>query len=672
MQLPALLEVAAHSLAAVFGLWLGLTVVTRSVSPASRVFAVLSLAIVAWSSSIIVQRLSTSAEAGLAAHAIEELMAATIIAGTAHFSLWIASEGLVGTRQRRAILWIYMANYLFALPTILATVATLPTLTTEPLVGTVFAWIWIAVRLMTLVIAGRWLLQALHVAEPGSLRHRQVRAALAMVVMGGVGGGMRFLPVVGQLDAWLGVSLVAFAVVLAAYAVFSAGIFFGPIVAARAFRSSLLGGFGLLLVIVMALTVDAGSRRFTGMDVPLFTVMALIVTVTLYEPVTERLRSRLASDGPRAAARRRLLRALGQPGVVAAPADAGVGPALARLASTINVVGLTVAAVDGSIIATEGAGASLSGIVPIPLMADGEILGELRIGRTASGAALSPRDEDLLGMSAAYVAAALRTGRREDEQVDRLAGLVEERAAIDTQATTLHLALLQHGDAVVRLRVLALGPLRVECAGRPIERWGGDKAGTRQAQGLFAFLLDRGERGVTKDEVLELIWPDTDLERADLAFHRTMVGLRHTLEPVRDGRTSQAIRFRNDRYRLDSTIVEWSDINAFLEHLDAAGGISDDRVRLTHLEEARRLHRGDYMDDCPYFGDSSEAEEQRNHLRARVTDLRVAIGETYERMGDRLSAAAAFREAIRGAPDGCSQADAGLARLGIQGGAAAP
>ena len=118
------------------------------------------------------------------------------------------------------------------------------------------------------------------------------------------------------------------------------------------------------------------------------------------------------------------------------------------------------------------------------------------------------------------------------------------------------------------LRVHALGPLRVERDGAPIERWGGDKAGTRQAEALFAFLFDRGERGVTKDEVLQIIWPDTDLSKADLAFHRTMVGLRGTLDPGR-GRKS-VIRFHNDRYRLDPAVIAWSDASEFLARLASA------------------------------------------------------------------------------------------------------
>ena len=57
------------------------------------------------------------------------------------------------------------------------------------------------------------------------------------------------------------------------------------------------------------------------------------------------------------------------------------------------------------------------------------------------------------------------------------------------------------------------------------------KAGNRQAQALFAFLFDRGPRGVLKDEVIEVLWPEVSLTQADLAFHRTLGGLRRVLEP---------------------------------------------------------------------------------------------------------------------------------------------
>jgi DNA-binding SARP family transcriptional activator len=246
-----------------------------------------------------------------------------------------------------------------------------------------------------------------------------------------------------------------------------------------------------------------------------------------------------------------------------------------------------------------------------------------------------------------------------------LASLAEARAAVESQATELHAALTEHRDGSAGLRVAALGPLRVEREGVPVERWGGDKAGTRQAQALFAFLFDRGERGVAKDEALELLWPDTELERADLAFHRTLGGLRATLDPGRAGGSSAVIRFVNDRYRLNAAAVTWSDVGAFLAALDAAAVTEDPREQARLMDEARRLYRGDYLDDCPFYGDSAFVEDRRTLLRDRYVDLVVALGERYESAGDRLSAAAAFREAMQRAPEGCPPAAAGLARMGF-------
>jgi DNA-binding SARP family transcriptional activator len=327
------------------------------------------------------------------------------------------------------------------------------------------------------------------------------------------------------------------------------------------------------------------------------------------------------------------------------------------------VTGLTVSAPDGSLIASEGAPPARGSVVRIPLLEGGELVGEMRVGETASGAPLDTRDLRLLELSASYVASALRTGRREDEQAAELARLAEARAAVDSHAEALHTALVERSDVAPGVRVFALGPLRVEREGNRIEHWGGDKAGSRQAQGMFAFLYDRGERGVAKDEVLELIWPDVDLERADLAFHRTMGGLRSTLDPDHRRGDGSAIRFSNDRYRLGDALVAWSDVDAFLTVLDAAAADRSSRQQL--LEQARRLYRGEFLDDCPYYGDSAFVEHRRAHLRGRFVDLVVTLGEAYESGGDRMSAAAAFREAVMRAPDGCPPAVAGLARLGL-------
>jgi hypothetical protein len=666
---PEQLEVAAHSLIAVLGVWLGLTVFTRSRALQSRIFTFLSLALVTWSCAIIVQRLSGQLPVVQFAHAIEEMASALIVPATAHLSLAIATEGHPTGGRRRVIGVLYVVSMLFALPGIVTPGTPIsmvaPQFSLGPVPGPVLGWGWVASRLGTLSIGAIWLLQAFRETQAPDPRRRQLGVTLATVLVAAVGGAIRFLPVIGDSDPWIGISLVAVAMVLAAAAVLPAGVFFAPEVAGKAFWASIGLGLGLFLLVGALVAVDTASRSLLGMDLPLLTAMALVVTIALYEPAATWLRARLHDRSPQALARERLLRALGQSSLTARAADAGVQPALTRLTRALDLTGAAVIRRDGSIAASEGTVPEVSDLPTTALIVEDEVVGELRIGPTRSGRPLTQRDEELVRLSATYLASALLTGRREDQQAEALSDLSEDRAQLDSTASTLHVALLQRASAVPGLHVFALGTLRVERGDERIQRWGGEKAGTRQAQALFAFLFDRGERGVAKDEALELIWPDTDLERADLAFHRTLGGLRHTLDA--DGRRArQVIRFYNDRYRLDPAVIDWSDVSAFLGRLDEARASSDRAGTLRLLEAARALYRGEYLDDCPFYGDSAHVEDRRDALRGRCVDLLLALGEGYEQAGDRVSAAAAYRDALAMSDD-CPPAQAGLTRLAHQG-----
>ena len=663
---PKLLEVTAQSLTAVLGVWLGLTVLTRSRAPQARVFALLALALVAWSTAVIEQRLSTAISAVQMAHAVEELAAAVIVPATAHFSLMIATEGHPSRRQLRLIVLAYIVNVAFALPGVYDRSAPIaisaPQLIISPVPGAALGWAWILTRLVTLLAACGWLIGAFRRAKSDVRRRRQLGLTLATVAVGALGGIIRVLSVVNATDPWIGVSMVTISMILSASVVFSAGVFFAPEIAGRAFWRSLAFGLALFLLVGALLVVDAASRRLLGLDLPLLTTMALVITIAVYEPAATWGRARLGGRSPTALARDRLLRALGQPSLDAREARAGVQPALTRVASVLDLAGVSVVLSDGSIAATEGTAPDSVTAPAIALVSQEEHLGELRVGGTLSGAPLSARDEELLRLSAAYVAAALQTGRREDEQAEALTGLTRDRAQVEAAASDLHEALVRRTIAPLGLRVFALGPFRVERGDDTIDRWGGEKAGTRQAQALFAFLFDRGERGLAKDEALELIWPDTDVDRADLAFHRTLGGLRHTLDLRGDG-GKWAVRFHNDRYRLDPGIVEWSDVATFLARLDQARAAGSGPTRLRLLEEARGFYRGEYLDDCPFFGDSVFVEERRSSLRGRLIDLLIALGQGYEASGDRASAAAAYREVAAVSVGGSQPAEAGLARL---------
>ena len=668
MPTPQQLEVAAHSLIAVLGVWLGLTVLTRSRALPSRVFAFVSLALVVWSCAIILERLSSSVEAVHFGRRVEEMAAAVIVPATAHLSLAVATEGHPTAGRRRVIAVAYVLSVLFALPGIFTQTPIQlgePHLSLGPIPGSVLGWAWIAYRLGTLSIGAVWLFAALRVTPPADPRRRQLEATIATVIVAAVGGAIRFLPILGDTDPWFGISLVALAMILAAAAVLPAGVFMAPDVAGRAFWTSIGLGVGLFLLVGGLLALETASRSVLGLDLPLLTAMALVITVAVYEPAATWMRARLRDGSPSAVARARLLRAIGQPTLTPQAADAGVQPALARLAHALDLVGAAVVRSDGTVAASVGEGSVDPHRAATALIVDDELVGELRIGPTRSGRPLARRDEDLIRLSTVYLAAALRTGHREDQQAEALSDLTEDRAQLDSTAATLHAALLRRVSAPPGLHVFALGALRVERGDERIQRWGGQKAGSRQAQALFAFLFDRGERGLAKDEALEMIWPDTDFERADLAFHRTLGGLRQTLDP--DGRSGrQMIRFSNDRYRLDPALIDWSDVSAFLGHLDEARASPDRTDTLRRLEAARALYRGEYLDDCPFYGDSAHVEGRREALRGRCVDLLLALGGSYEQAGDRVSAAAAYRDALA-MTDDCPPAQAGLTRLASHG-----
>ncbi len=163
-----------------------------------------------------------------------------------------------------------------------------------------------------------------------------------------------------------------------------------------------------------------------------------------------------------------------------------------------------------------------------------------------------------------------------------------------------------------------------------------------------------------------MIWPDIGLDRADPAFHRTVGGLRRTLDnAVGAAGTGNAITYRNDRYRLRLDIVGYSDVAAFEERSTEASTSTDGSEAIAALEEARQFYRGEYLDDCPFYGDSLYVEESRSLLRGRYIDVLLALGARYEQIGDPFSAAAVYRQALKTADDDCPLADDGLARLGL-------
>jgi hypothetical protein len=668
--LSAQLELFAHGATAILATWLGLTVLTRAGRQSGApIFAFISGCLVAWSLAIVVQDLTS--QPGLVDRpfrAIEDVTAYLLPPAVLHISLAFAVEARRTPVQQAVLFAAYAISGALALAAVLwpdqRLVVARPHLELPGVSGELLGWGWVGIRVLILGAALLWIGQAFAGSSSDAVRRRQLRIAFLTVAIAAAGGILRFLPATTASVPWLGVSLMGLAMLLAAYGVFAHGVFLAPEVAAYAFRYTMVVGAGVALYVVALLGIDEVSQSVLAVDLPIVTGFALVVTLALFDPIASWARRTLRGRSARETAYDRLLQALGQDVLTAQRPESVLVPAVARLSRTFQLLGAVVETTAGGVIARHGKPVPNSPLAfRMPLRGEGGELGAVTFGPKRSLMPFTPDEIELLSQGAAYLAASLRLAERHDEQVGALESLSAEQVDVEARGSVLRKALVQAEQADSGLQVFALGPLRVERNGAPLRHWGGAKAGSRQAEAVFAFLFDQGERGASKDEIIELIWPDNDLRRADLAFHRTLSGLRTTLEPSRPGGDrGDAITFHNDRYHLDPSLVTWSDVRAFDDAVAASGGPDPDDA-LRSLERARVLYRGDYLDDCPFYGDSAQAEGRRTILRARFVDLLLALGERYERRGDRAAAATSFREARVVSGVQLPAADAALARL---------
>jgi DNA-binding SARP family transcriptional activator len=665
------LEIVSHGVTAILAMWLGLVVVTRAGRQAgARIFAFLTSLLVVWSLAIIIQRLSPDSGVDQVVNAVEDFAAFLLPAATLHIALSLTVEGRRSAIQQVTLVGTYLVSAAMAVGAVIFPeqqfAVTPPHFEVPGVSGEVFGWAWIGLRILIFGAAHYWIITAMRAAGEDVARRRQLLATLATVFVGTLGGVLRILPGVSESDPWIGVSLVTVAMVLAAYAVFAQGIFMSADIAGRAFRYTIVIGLGVTAFVAILVGLEGLAQQLLRIDIPVVTGLALVATIALMGPITDWARQVIRARTPRERAYDRLLQALGEELLTAQRPDSAVLPALARLTRIFRLQGASVLDVDGTVLDTHGTSAVEDPLtLRLPMQYQDRPVGTAVFGPKSSGLPFTAQEAELLSLAAGYLAASLQLAERHDEQAAALEHLSAERRDVESRGSVLSEALVDAASAASGLHVFALGPLRVERDGEPMRRWGGEKAGTRQAEAVFAFLFDRGERGAAKDEFVELIWPDVDLERADLAFHRTLGGLRSTLEPGRrGGDRGGAISFHNDRYRLDPGLVAWSDTVAFEEAMAAASASPDPEIAVQHLERARSLYRGDFLDDCPFYGDSAQVEERRELLRGRCVDLLLALGERYEARGDRPAAAACFRQARVVAGDELPPADEALSRLG--------
>ena len=130
---------------------------------------------------------------------------------------------------------------------------------------------------------------------------------------------------------------------------------------------------------------------------------------------------------------------------------------------------------------------------------------------------------------------------------------------------------------------------------------------TTKAKEVFAYLLHMRGRAVSKDALIDLMWPEMDLVKAQTHLHTTVYQIRQTVKglslPVK-------ISFVDGGYRLE---LSEATVDADVWERKLAAMIDRSPPPPDELERWMELYRGDYFEQEGYLW----AEQERERLRMK-------------------------------------------------------
>src|SRR5947209_3316677 len=187
------------------------------------------------------------------------------------------------------------------------------------------------------------------------------------------------------------------------------------------------------------------------------------------------------------------------------------------------------------------------------------------------------------------------------------------------------------------LRIFALGQFRIErlqgnewCAviNRTWHR--------RRARALLGCLLSSPGRRLGREQAMEALWPELDMETAANRLNGAVHELRQILEPeIARPAASRMLRLERDVLLLADANQIWIDADIFEGLINKANVTSDPMQAEQLLEEAAQLYGGDYLLEELY---SEWAIARRESLRRGWMGLLLYLAELRASRGALASA----------------------------------
>ncbi|NLZ93010.1 MAG: tetratricopeptide repeat protein [Firmicutes bacterium] len=173
-----------------------------------------------------------------------------------------------------------------------------------------------------------------------------------------------------------------------------------------------------------------------------------------------------------------------------------------------------------------------------------------------------------------------------------------------------------------QLEVKCLSRFQAFCAGTELQ-WR-----TTKAKELFAYLIHQRGRAVSKERILDDLWPELDTEQASTIFHTNLYQLRKTIKTAIG---EQPVQHKGGQYTL-----EQSKISCDLEQFELLATTPEEETNLSILEEALSLYQDEYLAGLEYEWVYAERERLSQIYQSLLKRLAHAYLHT-----ERLNQAAA-------------------------------
>lgn len=201
-------------------------------------------------------------------------------------------------------------------------------------------------------------------------------------------------------------------------------------------------------------------------------------------------------------------------------------------------------------------------------------------------------------------------------------------------------------EAHLTWRVYLLGPFRLEVDGRsiPTESWR-----SRQAVSLFKRLVASAGASLSREALLEYLWPNESPEKGLRRLHTTVYNLRKALQECSGQNGTLLVRHASGRYRFEPPQGCWYDILTFENQFNEAVAVEYEQpdLALRLFVKAIDLYNGDFLSEDEY---EEWTHHQREQYREMYIQALLKAASLYAKKRDLMAAVRLCRKGIEADP----------------------